>query len=64
VVDTYAVQTAIEEDPPIRLAQALIGLFPHVEHGLTGRQVQRNHQIVADRRPQWPQFALEERTRV
>jgi Family of unknown function (DUF5946) len=58
VVDTYAVQTATEEDPPIRLAQALIGLYLHVEHGLTGRQVQRIHQIVADRRPQWPRFAL------
>ena len=58
MVDTYAVQTATEEDPPIRLAQALIGLYLHVEHGLTGRQVQRIHQIVADRRPQWPRFAL------
>jgi Family of unknown function (DUF5946) len=58
VVDTYAVQTATEEDPPIRLAQALIGLYLHVEHGLTGRQVQRIHQIVGDRRPQWPRFAL------
>jgi Family of unknown function (DUF5946) len=58
VVDTYAVQTATEKDRPIRLAQALVGLYLHVEHELTGRQVQRVHQIVADRRPQWPRFVL------
>jgi len=58
VVDTYAVQTATDEDRPIRVAQALVGLYLHVEHGLTGRQVQRVHQIVADRCPEWPRFAL------
>ena len=34
VVDTYAVQTANEEDSPIRLAQALIGLYLHSSTGL------------------------------
>jgi hypothetical protein len=59
VVDAYAVQTTTDEDRPIRLAQALVGLYLHVEHGLTGRQIQRIHKIVADRRPRWPRFALE-----
>jgi hypothetical protein len=36
----------------------LIGLYLHVEHGLTGRRVQRVHQILADGRPKWPRFPL------
>lgn len=58
VVDTYAVQTATDDDRPTRLAQALIGLYLHVEHGRTGREVQRIHKIIADRRPPWPRFTL------
>ena len=58
VVDAYAVQTAAESDKPIRVAQALIGLYLHVECGFDGRQVQRVHQLIANRRPEWPSFAL------
>ena len=58
VVDAHAVHTATPADKPIRVAQALVGLFLHVEHGLTGRQVQRVHQVLASRRPRWPTFAL------
>ncbi|MFN2491073.1 MAG: DUF5946 family protein [Actinomycetota bacterium] len=58
VVDAYAVQTATASDKPIRIAQALVGLLLHVEHGLTGRQVQRVHHILASQRPPWPTFAL------
>jgi Family of unknown function (DUF5946) len=58
VVDAYAVQTASSGERPIRVAQALVGLYLHVEHGLTGRQVQRVHKILGDRRPDWPDFAL------
>jgi Family of unknown function (DUF5946) len=58
VVDAYAVQAAIPSDKPIRIAQALVGLFLHVEHGFTGRQVQRVHHILAAQRPAWPRFAL------
>jgi hypothetical protein len=57
-IDTYVVQTASPDDPPIRLAQALVGLYLHAEHGLTGRHVQRVHKIIADRRPAWPRFTL------
>lgn len=58
VVDAYTVHAATASDEPIRVAQALVGLFLHVEHGLTGRQVQRVHQILAAHRPTWPAFAL------
>lgn len=58
VVDAYAVQTATEHTKPIRVAQALVGLYLHVEHGLTGRRIQRTHQILADRNPAWPTFVL------
>jgi Family of unknown function (DUF5946) len=58
IVDTYAVHTAMPSDKPIRIAQALVGLFLHVEHGLTGRRVQRVHRILAAQRPAWPRFAL------
>lgn len=37
LVNTYAVHSATPADKPIRIAQALVGLFLHVEHGFTGR---------------------------
>jgi hypothetical protein len=58
VVDAYAVQTSADGAKPIRRAQALIGLYLHVEHGLTGREVQRVHKLLADQRPAWPTFPL------
>jgi hypothetical protein len=58
VVDAYAVQTSADGDKPIRRAQALIGLYLNVEHGLTGREVQRVHKLLADQRPAWPTFVL------
>ncbi|MGZ4114759.1 MAG: DUF5946 family protein [Actinomycetota bacterium] len=58
VVDAYAVQTSADGDKPIRRTQALIGLYLHVEHGLTGREVQRVHKLLADQRPAWPTFVL------
>ena len=58
VVDAYAVQTASPADDAIRTVQALVGLYLHVDHGLTGRQIQRVHQLVANRRPTWPALEL------
>ena len=51
VVDAYAVKTGTDDTKPIRTAQAIIGLYLHAEHGLTGRQVQRVHHLLADGRP-------------
>src|SRR5262249_34900967 len=43
VVDAFAAQNSGEHDKPIRLTFALVGLYLHVERGLSGRQVQRAH---------------------
>jgi hypothetical protein len=60
VVDAWAAQHASETSKPIGVAFALAGLYLHVEHQFTGRQVQRAHMTLArDRRP-WPTFMLPE----
>lgn len=53
VVDTFAVQHAEESSKPISTVFALIGLYLHVEHGFTGKQVQRAHMRMARRRQVW-----------
>jgi hypothetical protein len=58
VVDTWAVRSAALDERPIRIVQALVGLYLHVEHGATGREVQRVHKLLADRRPTWPVLDL------
>jgi hypothetical protein len=57
IVDAYAVHAA---RPTSRSGspRRWWGCFPHVEHGLTGRQVQRVHHILAAQRPAWPRFVL------
>ncbi len=61
VVDGYAARHADASTKPMTLAFALIGLYFHVERGLTGREVQRIHMLLARRRRQWPTFALPQR---
>lgn len=58
VVDAWAAQHADERTKPIGLTFALIGLYLHVEKGLSGRQVQRMHMALARRGRDWPSFAL------
>lgn len=58
VVDAWAAQTATEQSKPIGVFFALAGLYLHLEEGQTGRQVQRVHILLANRRKQWPRFAL------
>ena len=58
--DAYTVQAFGVGDKPIRLVQALVGLYLHIEHGSDGRQVQRVHMILADQRPDWPALPLPE----
>lgn len=60
VVDAFAAQHATEATKPITVAFALIGLYLHVERGLTGRQVQRAHMMLARRSRTWPVFRLPE----
>lgn len=58
VVDAWAAQHADERTKPIVLTFALVGLYLHVEKGFTGRQVQRTHMALAQRKQNWPSFAL------
>jgi hypothetical protein len=57
-VDTYGAQVHLPTDKPIPLVQSLVGLYLHVDHDFTGRQVQRVHKLLADRRPAWPVLEL------
>jgi len=57
-VDAYCAQHADAETKPIALVFALIGLYLHVEHGITGRQIQRIHMYLAQRRRDWPRLPL------
>jgi hypothetical protein len=43
VVDAFAAQTSEQNDKPIKLTFALVGLYLHVERQFTGRQVQLAH---------------------
>jgi hypothetical protein len=58
VVDAWAAQHADEQTKPIGLTFALVGLYLHVEKGLSGRQVQRVHMELARRKRDWPSFPL------
>ena len=60
IVDAFAAQTADKDAKPIRIAFALIGLYLYVEKNYTGRQVQLTHMTLANRRKEWPKFALPE----
>ncbi|MFL5617564.1 MAG: DUF5946 family protein [Gemmatimonadaceae bacterium] len=61
VVDAFTAQHATTQTKPIAIAFALIGLYLHVERGLSGRQVQRAHIMLAKRSRHWPIFPLPER---
>lgn len=56
VVDAFAAQHANNQTKPITLTFALVGLYLHVERGLSGRQVQRVHMALARRKRVWPSF--------
>lgn len=58
VVDSFAAQNADENTKPIKLTFALIGLYLHVEKHFSGREVQRTHQFLAQRKRSWPSFPL------
>lgn len=58
VVDAFAAQHADENDKPIKLTFALVGLYLHVEKGLTGREVQLAHMALGRKKQAWPTFSL------
>ena len=53
VVDAYAVQHAGSGTRPIAIVFGLIGLYLYLEKNFTGRQVQRAHMQLANRRKHW-----------
>ena len=55
-VDAYGAQHVGPRARPIGPAFALIGLYYFCERGYTGRQVQRMHMLLANRRKDWPRF--------
>src|SRR5262245_47666407 len=57
-VDALAAQHANVDTTPLQLTFALVGLYLYVEQGYTGRQVQRVHAALAQRRPTWPELAV------
>ena len=58
VVDAFAAQNADKQTKPIKLAFALIGLYLHVEKQFSGREVQRAHQFLGQKKRSWPSFPL------
>jgi hypothetical protein len=58
IVDAYTVQCADAESKPIAVAFALIGLQLYVEENRSGKEVQRVHMRLAQRRREWPRFDL------
>jgi hypothetical protein len=58
VVDAYLAQQATSESGAIGVVFALVGLYLFVEHGWTGRDIQRAHMLMARRRRSWPAMVL------
>src|SRR5579872_1815644 len=60
IVDAFAAQHAMPGSKPITVAFALIGLYLLVEKGYSGKQVQQTHMRLAEKRKEWPFFAIPE----
>jgi Family of unknown function (DUF5946) len=58
VVDAFMAQNADQNTKRIGLTFALIGLYLHVEKQLSGKEVQRAHMLLAQRKKEWPAFPL------
>src|SRR6266700_1263245 len=57
-VDAFTAQQADLTTKPIAVVFALVGLYLHVEKQFTGRQVQKAHMQLANRRKSWPTLPL------
>ena len=55
-VDAYGAQHVRQSRSTIGAAFSLAGLYLAVERGLTGRQVQKMHMLMASRSKAWPRF--------
>ncbi|MEZ6096327.1 MAG: DUF5946 family protein [Pirellulaceae bacterium] len=60
VVDAFAIQTATQDEKPIKIVFGLAGLYLKQNHGFNGRQVQLMHMKMARHRKRWPTLLLPE----
>lgn len=60
VVDASGAQDASPNDKPIRLVFSLVGLYLSVERGFAGREVQRAHAKLGQRKQEWPVLSIPE----
>src|SRR5262249_32748205 len=58
VEDAFTAQSADEHTSDISLVFALVGLYLHVDKGLSGRQVQLAHMRLAHRKRKWPTMVV------
>lgn len=58
VIDAFAVQSANKQTKPIALTFGLVGLYLHIEKQFSGKQVQRAHMRIAQKKRTWPAFRL------
>jgi hypothetical protein len=57
-VDTYSAQHAGTRMKEITIVFSLIGLYYAIEHGYTGKQVQRVHILLSKQKHKWPSLQL------
>jgi hypothetical protein len=57
-IDTYSAQHAGCAMKDITIVYSLIGLYYAIEHGFTGKQVQRVHMLFSQQRTKWPVLQL------
>jgi hypothetical protein len=58
VVDATAVQTATDETKPIAVVFGLVGLYLYPEKQFSGKQVQKAHMDLANKKKEWPKLRL------
>jgi hypothetical protein len=58
VVDAQTLQTATAATKPMALAFALLSLYLSVEKNIFGRQIQRFHMQLANKKIPWPPITL------
>jgi hypothetical protein len=56
VVDAYGAQHVGVSTKKVVPTMTLVGLYLMLEHGYTGKQVQRAHMAIADQTKDWPDF--------
>lgn len=56
VVDAYGAQHTGLYTKKVVPTMTLVGLYLMLEHGYTGKQVQRAHMVIADQTKDWPDF--------